>query len=90
MSYVYDQHSCCYALGINLDRNNCHEGEVRLVNGRSSLEGRVEICKGGLWGSVCHDQWGVNDAKAVCRQLGQDDPSKIQIPKIGVTITSVT
>ena len=49
---------------------NCTEGAIRLVGGSNDTEGRVEICLNGVWGTVCDDIWGVNDARTVCRQLG--------------------
>ena len=49
---------------------SCTHGALWLVGGRSSNEGRVEICINGVWGTVCHSSWSSNDARVVCRQLG--------------------
>ena len=46
------------------------EGEIRLRGGTTSREGRVEICLGGVWGTVCDNGWGTADAHVTCRQLG--------------------
>ncbi len=48
----------------------CTEGDVRLAEGSTRLEGRVEICKNNLWSTVCDSGWTAVDAIVVCRQLG--------------------
>ena len=48
----------------------CNQGDIRLVGSTSSLEGRVEMCYDGVWGTVCSDYWETVEASVVCRQLG--------------------
>lgn len=49
--------------------SNCTDGEIRLMGGTSYTEGRVELCRGGIWGTVCDDFWSSIDARVVCSQL---------------------
>ena len=48
----------------------CTNGDVRLINGNTHNEGRVEVCYGGVWGTIASFQWTDQDAKVVCSQLG--------------------
>ena len=56
---------------------NCSDGEVRLVDGSTEYEGRVEICINRMWGTICnrryYSYWGTAEAKVVCRQLGHQE-----------------
>ncbi|XP_058890115.1 lysyl oxidase homolog 3B-like isoform X2 [Acipenser ruthenus] len=57
----------CRQLGLGFANSGL---QVRIVGGRTTHEGRVEIKKGSKWGIVCSEGWTTKEAMVVCRQLG--------------------
>ena len=55
----------------------CNERDMRLRGGASEYDGRVEVCVGGVWVTVCDDMWDLSDATVACRQLGYGDRCEI-------------
>uniref|UniRef100_A0A1X7T5H5 SRCR domain-containing protein n=1 Tax=Amphimedon queenslandica TaxID=400682 RepID=A0A1X7T5H5_AMPQE len=65
---------------------DCINGSVRLVNGTTPDEGRLEVCINGEWGTVCSHYWDRSETKVICRQLGygQDaEGSRFRYSKYG-------
>ena len=79
----------CSVTGSNTPMSNCKDGDVRLEDGQTKYEGRVEICINKAWGTVCTHQpqfnyfyfttsryWNSVQANVVCRQLGHMELGK--------------
>ena len=68
MNKTWIRHKTTIMLKITAE---CTNGDVRLVGGSSSNEGRVEFCFDEGWGTVCSGtSWDTIDAQVICRQLG--------------------
>ena len=51
--------------------SNCTDGDVRLVDGPTNNEGRIEYCNKGSWSALCTNYYlSHKSAHAVCRALG--------------------
>ena len=48
---------------------------MRLVDGGTEYEGRVEVFDRCLWGAVSGEDWSIKEANIVCRQLGYPSAS---------------
>ena len=51
----------------------CIDGELRLVNvfeRNTSASGVLEVCQGGVFGTVCSDIWNITNPRIACSQLG--------------------
>ena len=58
---------------------------MRLIEGKSEREGRLEICFGQRWGTVSSDGWSDTEAQVACRDLGYEHLSGNSGNKWGTT-----
>jgi len=47
--------------------------KVRLRDGMTSNQGRVELYLNGTWGTICDDYWGIEEANVICRMLNYSE-----------------
>ena len=50
--------------------------DVRLVDGTTLHEGRLEVCVNSSWITVCDENWKYRNVRVVCRQLGYREEGK--------------
>ena len=80
------QATCCISSYSGAAPPECTDGEIRLVNGTTERNGRVEMCYGGIWGSVCNHFWDDTDASVVCRELGHNSTGNV--PPIYIVVSA--
>ena len=49
---------------------------MRLAGSSGNFSGRLEVFYNGSWGTVCDNDWDLNDAHVVCRSMGFGDASE--------------
>ena len=56
-----------------------HNGSIRLVgpSDPNTVEGRVEYCSNGVWGTIGNLGFDTRDGEVVCRQLGCQHPREL-------------
>ena len=64
---------CVYSSSRITAQESCSEEEsIRLTRYSSKSVGRLEVCVGGFWGTVCGNQATTAIVAVVCRQLFRD------------------
>ena len=64
----------------------CLDGDIRLMDGPSEVEGRVEVCFGNQWFSICDSGFDNRDASVACRQLGYSRYRELRVESFWIYI----
>jgi deleted-in-malignant-brain-tumors protein 1 len=66
---ISDLHNCQHSEDVSI---SCVDdiGDLRVVGGPSTRQGRLEVRYNGVWGTVCDDNFDNADAAVICYMLG--------------------
>ena len=67
--YITKAGICTKSCGPKNLMINSSSPRVRLTQGRTVLEGVIEVYYNGLWGTICADGWGNLASSIVCKEL---------------------
>ena len=73
LHYNYCKNFPCINLLYTLGNTSCVDGELRLVNvfdRDTNASGVLEVCQGGVFGTVCVDLWNITNPRIACSELG--------------------
>ncbi|XP_072179349.1 MAM and LDL-receptor class A domain-containing protein 1-like [Diadema setosum] len=73
-----DEFGCAGGLSVSTTPGTPRVDGVRLI-GPQSGEGRVEVFVNNQWGTVCDDNWDINDAHVICKMLGYSSATSAPI-----------
>lgn len=61
-----------FLIATSADPVDCKDDDLRLVGGKSEREGSLQICRNGVWGSICERRstFRYTEASIACADLG--------------------